>query len=336
MRTLPALVSAAIAWLAAVPALVAQPGPPDYGYTWKTIGDPGNVAATQADFYHLEFPVGRVDYTYRMTQTEVTNTQWLEFVNAYSSVHPDVSRNDFGLTGAFIFDASTEPGRVDWQILPDAENAAATMSWLYAARYVNWLQNGKSMTPAAFESGVYDMSTFHNNGDFTWRGNTTRAAGASFWIPSFDEWTKAMHFDPNRYGPNQPGYWLYENSSDSLPVGGLPGTPGAQTSAYHDAPYLLPVGAYPDQQSPWGLLDGSGGVAEYLDGWHNFAFTRGTFIGSDTAYFTDRLDFIDYISADDQFLTGLRLASAVPAPGTMGVTFLGLAMLVQGPRRRVS
>jgi len=37
--------------------------------------------------------------------------------------------------------------------------------------------------------------------------------------------------DPNKFGPNQGGYWLYPTMSDTPPVGGLTGTPGAQTAA---------------------------------------------------------------------------------------------------------
>ena len=262
MHNSSAILVAVTVALGAGNALLAQPTPPDYGYTWRTVGDPGTPGTNPADFPRLGLSVGSVPYSFRMTQTEVTNTQWLEFVDEYSTVNPNVNVNDWAFSGPLISYSQNEPGNYGWYIAGEAENAPANMSWLYAARYVNWLQNGKAMTPQAFESGVYDMSTLHDNGDLTWSGNSTRAAGSNFWIPNYDEWTKGMHFDPNRYGPEQPGYWFYENSSDSAPVGGPPGTPGAQTNAYSGTPLFMPVGSYPNQQSPWGLLDGSGGDSE--------------------------------------------------------------------------
>ena len=85
----------------------------------------------------------------------------------------------------------------------------------------------------------------------------------------------ASFWDPNRHGAGQGGFWQYVNGSDRPPVPGFPDEPGAETSAgipitRIDLPYTalgdIPVGAYPQSQSPWGLLDTSGGVEEWTEG----------------------------------------------------------------------
>ena len=58
---------------------------------------------------------------------------------------------------------------------------------------------------------------------------------ASGWIPTQDEWMKAAHYDPNRYGAGQGGWWLYSHRSDVAPVPGVPIIhAGAVTSASRD------------------------------------------------------------------------------------------------------
>ena len=316
-------------------AALAQPAP-DYGFTWRTIGSPGNAPASPADYFNLNAPVGRVDYSYRLTQTEVTNTQFLPFIAAYVQFHPE-ALFDPGLSGDTIYPTTNDPAHPGWTIAHGAENAAASMSWQYAARLCNWLQNGKANTAAAFDSGVYDVSTFVHNPDGSWSGQATHAPGAQFWIPSYDEWTKGMHFDPNKNGSG-PGYWLYPYMSDTVLPGGPPGTPGVYTSAgdyIYSGRRVFPAGSFPFAQSPWGLLDGSGGQSEWLDG--------SFFDGGDRAeagasgenmfpFLDDRLDYVRYWPPNIDF-GGIRLASTVPAAGTVaGLMPLGLVLL----RRRRS
>src|SRR5262245_23867765 len=295
---------AIIAPLAAVAsAALAQPAP-DYGLQWRTIGAPGNPDARVEDYQYLPLagtgPIGGVNYQYRMTRTEITYTNWVEFVDAYSQVNPSVV-NDPAFYGLEVYRTGNQPGNYGWYTPSYAANAPAEVGWLYAARYCNWLTNGKSGAPSAFESGAYDMSTFQRLPDGSWVGQTTHSPGALFWIPTIDEWTKGMHWDPNKFGAGQGGYWLYPHSKDVPPIPGPPGTPGAETGAgpYPSGFRIYPVGSYPDAQSPWGLLDGSGGASEWLEGWTapGLQGVSGLARGSQTRYDTlnfaiwDRLDW---------------------------------------------
>lgn len=91
-----------------------------------------------------------------------------------------------------------------------------------AARYCNWPTNGKRPERDAFENGAYDTSTFTTNSAGTFNDQRTHTPGASFWIPTVDEWIKAAYYDPNRYGNGVEGYWLYNNQSNTAPIYNAP------------------------------------------------------------------------------------------------------------------
>lgn len=313
-------------------------GVPDYGFEWRTIGAVGNAPASPDDYIFLgpEWdnwgPIGDVAYEYRMARTEVTVSQYLEFVQAYAAANPAVP-NSIGFTGTNIYRNS----QGQYVAFGDALHVASDMGWLYAARYCNWLHNGKAMNIEAFENGAYDTSTFVQSPDGTWSGQSVHHPDAMFWIPTLDEWTKGMHYDPHKNGENQPGYWLYPTMSDEPPIGGLPGTPGAQTGAGEypggETFRLFPVGSYPDTQSPWGLLDGSGGEREYVATGITLdvGFTRGTANTAVPPFLRDRLDILGGLGP--LFPSGgLRLAGVVPAPSSLCFVLTGV--LIVGSRRR--
>lgn len=301
---------------------------PDYDFQWKTIGAPGNVAASPEDFPFLDInglgPTGRVDYAYRMSQTEVTVGQWFEFVNAYAPyAKQKVVLTSF--TGRHIYSATGDPSNPQFTMYPGTEKFAGEMTWHNAARYCNWLHNGKINEAWAFESGAYDASTFVQTGNGTWLTQETRSPGAKYWIPSLNEWTKGMYYDPHKYGPDQPGYWLYPVSSDAPPIPGAPGTPGAQTGAgWYPGKfehYEVNVGSYPLAQSPWGLLDGSGGSSEWTE-WTRPGFGLRVILGSNTSM-SDGYDQFDQIGVrvtswpETAIGIGFRICSVVPCPSTM-------------------
>ncbi len=322
-------------------ATVASAGagaPPSYGHDFVTVGAPGNRAALESERYYGSavsgFPnLGQVNQSFRISRTETTVTQWFDFVRAAWPVamQQGYSNNDPRFTGGHIYtdSAQSNPNAI-WRITPGTQSLATPMSFRFATWYCNWLQAGKPMTGvtlATLTSGAYDA-------------NLERQAGAQFWIPSLDEWTKAVYYDPNRYGVGQEGYWLYPGMSQVPLVGGPPGSPGAQTSAGNWLPggQLPPdVGSYPGVQSPWGLLDTSGGTREYTDskfqGFDNLRYLRGEALagGSDMPF--DRIDFFFGGGLIDGAGSGFRIASVVPGPASLA-GFLGLVFSLRGGRRR--
>ena len=345
-RGIPGSVVAVSAMAMMCAAAAAQGVPPNYSWNWATIGAPGNPA-----HYAAAFPgapgrwVGNVDYTYRMATTEVTGSQWLEFVRNYAQyVSNDEQANSDFTSGAIVFIGRDSQNRPQYSLAPIYENVAVGFSWRYAARYCNWLHNDKALTRDAYERGAYDTSTFTQNPDGTYNDQATHSPGARYWIPSDNEWTKAAYYDPNKFGPGQGGYWRYPNGSDTPLVGGLPGEPGAQSSGPlpYEGPsyqsYNIPVGSYPGSNRPWGLLDTSGGASEWTETWGWVLDGRGlgrTIRGSGTgageyAEYGDNINADYFFGPNDQF--GLRLASAIPSPGSM----ITLAAFISTQRRRRS
>lgn len=327
------------------PALAA---PPDYGLDFVTVGDPGNRGATAEEAPglfggypgspSLENP-GAIGYEFRIMRNEVTISTWVDFLNAYTPYHdgPLIGFGDAyygaGNGSTFTYTAGT------------GDYPATGIGWHTAARFCNWLHNGKVNEAWAFETGAYDTSHFQPDENGKYQDSNVRLPGAKYWIPSVDEYIKAAYYDPNRHGEGQPGYWLYPHMSDE------PVTP-EQSDVWFEGEWgvtpwieLLgqPVGQYPDVQSPWGLLGVSGGAAEWLEdhvpAW-DIAVRRGIAsqhgMGEFAALFDDRLDdwnvgggFSNPYGAS----YGLRIASIVPSPGALGV-FLIVPLLRVRPRRR--
>ncbi|MCC5787085.1 MAG: SUMF1/EgtB/PvdO family nonheme iron enzyme [Phycisphaerales bacterium] len=317
----------------------AQPAP-DYDFQWATIGDPGNPAY-DGGFHGMTTGRGSVDYSYRISKLEVTTGQWMEFVNTFSQRdgHGFFSLPTFW--GAAIDPSYSGPGIrwaprdvPNWDMLP-----VAGISWQEAAKYANWLHNGKSSDPAAIETGAYDTGTWGIDPATGYRTDGGRLPGAKFWIPNLDEWQKAVHYDPDRYGPGEGGWWLHPNSTDDPLTPGRPGV--GETMAGIQEPQFgewdVPLGSYPDVTTPWGLLDASGGADEWLEEWtHDIAprhrWRIGTHAGQASWEISDRADVIPSAASPSGSVatTGLRIASVVPAPGTIAA----FPMLLIATRRR--
>lgn len=63
------------------------------------------------------------------------------------------------------------------------------ITWRDAARSCNWLHNGKAGGVEALVSGAYDTRTFGEGpGGITITDAPRHLPGATFWIPTLDEW----------------------------------------------------------------------------------------------------------------------------------------------------
>ncbi len=298
-----------------VGAASAQPVP-DYGFSWQTIGAPGNRATLPSETLGADWQLGRVNRTYRMASTEVAAEQWLEFVDGYSP-YWNGDPTSWELTSEWI-----RLGPDGYEVIPGADRYAIETSFLNAARFANWLHNEKQPGEWAFETGVYDMSSFSGpNPDGTWNGQADPAPGSKFWIPTRDQWVKASHYDPDRYGPGLEGYWPFSSGREDPYLSGLPWE-GGETSAGHGVPQsvgALDVGSYPNSTGLWGLFDTSGGVQEWTTsvvGDSGHRWVMGSRLSGSQAF--DRLDFADVLWPTA--LQGVRLAS-VPSPSSLAVFF---------------
>ncbi len=297
---------------------------PNHGLDFVTVGDPGNPDFPVEQQHPLiQVSFGAVDYEYRLTRTELTYTDQLEFLNAYN---PYIQESDSHSWGDISRVAGT------WQLRKGSENRPGEMSPRLWMRYANRLHNDKALTQDAFESGAYDTTTFGRDEDGNLTDQFTRSPGAKFWIPSLDEWTKGGYYDPNRYGEGEGGYWLFPNQSDTPSIPGHPDDGGETNAGFGD--YPLDAGSYPDTQTPWGLLDYSGGggfeVAERFTALSTNYFALGSRAGiSDID--DERLGWV-FFSGATLGGNSLRLASAVPTPGASVFLVAGISALTR--RRR--
>lgn len=231
----------------------------------------------------LNGPVGGGSWDFGIARTELTQGQWVEFINAFNAVpipenQPYSSGLQTLLTGTFGvgpgmgFTELGPLGRGVWQTTPEgAVRPVWQIGWFGAALYCNWLSNGRQTTIDSLLTGSYDLHQFDALAPQTWP-TVTRAANAQYFIPTYDEWAVASFYDANRFGPGVGGWWSHLNGRERPGIGGAPGT--GETSFLWDptadglpamSDLLLPVGSYPGSQSPWGLLDTSGSLQEVLD-----------------------------------------------------------------------
>lgn len=264
-----------VALLATTTAIARPQGtPPDYGFDWATITHPGNRAANAQEAPDLYNPNvtptpilrGAVNHEYRITKTEVTTGQYLDFINAWSPYMQEAAGTLRTGSRFLTFTAVPRPGGGfydHFSIIPGAENVAVDPSLKFAMLMSNWLHNGKQTSRDSFVNGAYDLRNVPTNASGGWLAVPSRLPGAKYWVPSIDEWIKAGYYDPNRYGTDQGGYWAYPNASNTQPVPGLPGV-GGTDSGLISGP-ILNAGSYPNTRSTWGLLDVVGGWTEWTD-----------------------------------------------------------------------
>lgn len=302
----------------------------EYGIEFVTIGAPGNAPLVTTGRANGR---GSVSEEYRIGRFEITTAQWVQFMNAVS-MRPSSEAIPFisppqGIWGARIDSSYTGPG-VRYEVIPGRENqGVGNISWRTAAIYCNWLHNNQGTSRSAFMNGAYDVSTFGyafnpNSGlnDIA-TDQITHNAGARFFLPTWDQWLKAVHYDPNRFGPGQGGWWQQPNASNTPLVYGPPSNPAAQSSAgfLNPSPYGILLGSYPTVQTPWGLLDASGGAMEWTES--QFLFFDGrNYRYMDGAAWTQNSTsdsfgvYGAWFPSLDLGYFGFRIAAAIPTPST--------------------
>lgn len=320
-------------------ASAALAGPvPDYDWEWATIGDPGNAAYIKQTGPDAGEAVGAVNYRYRIARTEVTASQWSEFATGYAPFLPDLLTYQTQFHGRFNRRRTNPDGSVYYVPIGGTENVGEELGWEFALAFCNWLHNGKVNEQWAFETGAYDLThTWWNDPD----GGTAvpeRSAGARFWLPTEDEWIKAMHYDPNRYGAGEGGYWMYPDSSDTPLIPGYP-EDGGETDAGLDMgdpiAHYVPVGSYVDVMSSWGLFDGSGGSRELVNEYdpeREWLTVLGSGRFDPYPEFADDID--SSVVAPPSGLFGFRIASTVPPPSAAPTLGAGVWFLFGRRSRR--
>jgi hypothetical protein len=288
-----------------------------------------------------------VAYEYRIGRFEITTAQWMQFVNTFSTQGDEFRLFAVPNRWGAVEDPDYQgPGR-RWMLPPGVPDAGMRPvfgpTWREAALYCNWLNNGQPSDFAAIQNGAYDASTFRRDPNGGILDQRTHHPGARFWIPTLDEWIKAAHFDPDRFGPGQPGYWTYSHRSEDPPIPGPAGV-GETSAGYRIEPFGhldIPLGSYPAGVSPWGLFDVTGGTREWTEetleeiyGARVFRVADGVPAGDtpDPVTSPDLIGWAGGFSPTSEGDIGLRIASIVPAPSSSGLLFSLLVLVTRRHR----
>lgn len=320
-------------------------GPLGIEFVW--VGAPGNKDDEPQQFGHR---FGGVNYGYWTSRTEITNTHYTAFLNAvatkgdpYGLYHPaeggwpdDIRR--------FV----NPDGTFRYEIAPGAENLPVVrMSHRKIFRFMNWLHNEMPNDPRSTNNGAYDTSQWGFNGDGWYIDSMEHLSDARFWMPTEDEWYKAAYYDPDKFGPGQPGYWRYPTMHDEEPDTWNQDGADPYNSAIYGTAFSRPVGTVPLTMSPWGAWDMAGNAREYIPAWQTdfgdpsgiFYVTRGSKWSAGPSFDDKRKRGI--VSAPFGDLTdwdreSFRIATTIPAPGGLGVLLAGTVLSGWMRKRRVS
>ena len=177
---------------------------------WVTVGDPGNLAHSSTNANQNGY--GAVAESFRIMKYEWTNSQYVDFLNAVdpSGTNPNsIYDNSMGsdARGGISFTSGNAAGNKYAVKTNMGDKPVNYVSWFDAARVANWLQNGQGS--GSTETGAYTLS-----------GSTSGNApavnpGATFYIPTEDQWYKAAYY---KGGSTNAGYWDYATQNDTAPT----------------------------------------------------------------------------------------------------------------------
>lgn len=247
--------------------------------SFVSVGNPGNSNDATTGY-------GAVGYQYSIGKYEVTLNQYAAFLNAVAStdaygLYNAAMATDLNIAG---ISRSGVSGSYSYTVIGDGNRPMSYVNWFDAARFANWLHNGRpsgAQTAATTEAGAYTLNGATSGTNFT------KNASAQYWIPSEDEWYKAAYHQPASQGGDVDNYWLYPTANNATPnsrngsstdpnsanfyrddgiANGYNGgyaVNNAQTMPAGNV--LTPVGAYSLAGSYYGSFDQGGNVWEWND-----------------------------------------------------------------------
>ena len=309
-----------------------------------TVGDAGN-AADSVVMTDGTSGYGAVGYEFNIAKYEVTLGQYATFLNAVAttdtySLYNPLMATDLNIAGITQTGGS---GNFSYSVIGSGNRPIAYVSWFDGARFANWMQNGAT-AGASTETGAYTLNGATSGVSFT------KNDGATWWIPSEDEWHKAAYY---KGGGTNAGYWLYPTQSDNAPgnvVGGAANQANYNNGVYSVTQsaddsdtqnYLTDVGSFSGSAGAYGTFDQGGNVWEWKDsvisdGNVDFRGVRGgswgyiRFPGDSPLQSSYRYDDPTFVS----HLVGFRVAT-VPEPSTCALLLMtGAGALWLARRRR--
>jgi sulfatase modifying factor 1 len=294
---------------------------------WVTVGDAGNTADTAPAGF------GAVAETFQIMKFEMTNTQYATFLNAVAANDPYALYNEeMGNNPRGGITRSGAEGAYDYAVRPNmGDKPVNFVSWFDAARFANWLQNGRGS--GGTETGAYTLVDGQTTGEAP-----ARNAGALYFVPTENQWYKAAYYVG---GGTNAGYWNFATQSDSVPTAVTSGSTGIGSAGIGSTANF----ANYDNEADWNSLNGNvttvgtngrpsayggfdlnGNVWEWNDGGGtagNRVLRGGSFV-SQAFLLESTFRSADREPGDEDADIGFRLA-AVPEPSTIAMALAGLA-----------
>lgn len=318
------------------------------------IGNPGNPADPLTGS-------GAVSYGYYIGKTEVTNAQYVAFLNAVDPAgsnakllyNTNMSATNPVAKGGINLDVNAAAGSKYSTKANFADKPINYVSFYDAARFSNWVMTGNT------ETGFYNL-----NGINSIASQGVHGVGSYVAISNIDEWYKAAYHKNDGVTSN---YYMYPTASDTLPTSatatptGDIANPGVNVANYNftanwngtelggpgdEMGNVTSVGsAGPLSASPYGTFDQGGNVLEWNDdraGTLNKHVMRGGSMWLDGSYLlsTTTTTYLSHLGGSS---LGFRLTSlepititSVPLPPAMWTMVSGLAgiFLANGKRKR--
>ena len=218
------------------------------------VGNPGNAPDGNG--------LGAVADVYSIRPYETTNEEYAELLNAVAvEDDPNALYNpemETSIEGGIV--RSGEEGSYQYTVKDGFELKPVNfVSFWDAARYINWLANGKpsgQQGARTTENGSYDL----RDSDKVANNSVVRNPGATVFVPSRDEAYKAAYYDPNSQA-----YFSYPAaSSDEITCTDPSDTPNTANCLGGPAG-VTDTGSYTESSSPYGTFDQGGNVDEWTD-----------------------------------------------------------------------
>ena len=286
------------------------------------VADIGNAANSETGY-------GAVDYEYSIGKYEVTNAQYVKFMNSVGSNSVTVNGTEVKLYGGFEASSSylqfalieqNESGD-SFSVATGKDNYAVNFISAYgAAMYCNWLTNGAPETSTSTDilSGAYNFMQFGASIDIFKEENIN--INGTYRLPTADEWHKAAFYDPD-----SDSYFLYATASDSI-TEDMANYNNRNGGTANGKQYEM----YP---SSYGTLNQAGNVIEFISEVSESGDRIGTMGGGfySSMYAIKSTASVVNLAPDSTTgrANGFRVAysvSPIPEPGTYAMIF-GLSAL---------
>ena len=189
---------------------------------------------------------------------EITNQQYAIFLNAVAKVDPNNLYNT-SMQNIGIIRKSTD-GFYSYLVHSGKEYYPVTfVSWYDAARYTNWIANGKpnaSQSSGTTENGVYNLalSTIARNSI-----NPNTSAPPKFWLLNESEWYTSAYLKTDGSA-----LWHYPTQSNAAPdsTGKTPSNFANFNGVFGETTL---VGFFDQSPGPFGTFDQAGNVREWTE-----------------------------------------------------------------------